>query len=161
MNKNFVGVVALVAGAILALSPMAQAESCIITISGNKYDVATLRGTHPGGDVFVCGTDQTALFNKKHGTDLNRMKPYIVNSSVVPVVMPVKSTSTASMPAVNKQYQVEKKALEKKHQAERKALEKKQAEEKKTLEQKYKTNKKAKPEVKKMEQHREKENERD
>ena len=39
---------------------------CIITIQGGHYDVTEFRTQHPGGDVFKCGTDMTAVFQGKH-----------------------------------------------------------------------------------------------
>lgn len=30
--------------------------------------------------MFVCGTDQTALYESQHGNNLDRMKPYLVAS---------------------------------------------------------------------------------
>ncbi|MFO0703861.1 MAG: hypothetical protein U0525_04010 [Patescibacteria group bacterium] len=56
---------------------------CIITISGVQYDVAPLTqpGVHPGGNIFTCGTDMTAIFMSMptHAADLARLTPYIYN----------------------------------------------------------------------------------
>ena len=54
------------------------AATCIITIDGQKYDVASLRNTHTGGDVFQCGTDMSAVFHGKHGNNLQMIQQYLV-----------------------------------------------------------------------------------
>lgn len=54
-------------------------ETCIITVLGKQYDVQPLRGRHPGGDVFECGTDMTSTFQGQHGGDIGRLEPYKVN----------------------------------------------------------------------------------
>jgi hypothetical protein len=76
---------------------------CIITISGIQYDVAplTVPGAHPGGNIFVCGTDMTALFMSMptHAADIARMAPYIYiapTSTPTPTVMPT-STPTPTV----------------------------------------------------------------
>lgn len=51
---------------------------CVISLFGKQYDVTSLRKSHPGGDVFVCGTDQSATYQKTHGTDMSRMQAYLV-----------------------------------------------------------------------------------
>jgi len=61
---------------------------CIVTLSGQQYDVTSLRSSHPGGDVFVCGSDQTALYQSQHGSNLSRMQKYLYN--------PNSGTSTGS-----------------------------------------------------------------
>lgn len=53
-------------------------ERCIITIQGNKYDVTDFRKIHPGGDIFVCGSDMTETFVNQHGMDLKRIEKYRV-----------------------------------------------------------------------------------
>ena len=55
---------------------IADTTSCIITIEGEKYDVQNLRGTHEGGDIFVCDTDMSNVFASQHGGDLQRLEPY-------------------------------------------------------------------------------------
>ncbi len=52
--------------------------TCIITIDGLKYDVQPLRSTHPGGDVFRCGADMSAVFHGQHGDNLGMIRPYLV-----------------------------------------------------------------------------------
>lgn len=49
---------------VVAVPP--PSNQCIVTIQGNRYDVAPLRSPHPGGDIFVCGTDMTATFFTQH-----------------------------------------------------------------------------------------------
>lgn len=51
---------------------------CIITLFGNQYDVATLRQTHSGGNVFNCGTDMTSVYQGKHGSNVSQMQGYLV-----------------------------------------------------------------------------------
>lgn len=63
---------------------------CIITLSGQQFDVTSLRSSHSGGDIFNCGTDMTSVYNNKHGTSLSRMQKYLVatNGSGTPTVLP-------------------------------------------------------------------------
>jgi len=169
MNKFYFGGLALIAGATIIMSNPAKAvTSCIITVSGNKYDVTTLKNSHTGGDVFVCGTDQTALYQGQHGSSLDRIKPFLVSSPKPTVtadattqlrtpgaVTQVKNDkyeddddaeyqkSKKTTQEINKkklatQYELDKKKLEIKHRQQKKDLEKKQAGEKKALEAKYK-----------------------
>lgn len=56
-------------------------NDCIITLFGKQYNVAPLRTTHSGGDVFKCGTDMTAAYQGQHGIDVTRMQPYLVTQS--------------------------------------------------------------------------------
>ena len=46
-------------------SPITE-KSCIVTISGQKYNVQELIKSHPGGDVFECGKDNTSIFFSNH-----------------------------------------------------------------------------------------------
>lgn len=67
---------AVVGGSIIAASlltkkkpsnsPEAASTPCVITIQHKRYDVAALRSTHSGGDVFVCDTDMTKTFFSHH-----------------------------------------------------------------------------------------------
>ena len=41
-------------------------DKCIISIDGAEYDVTSLRTNHSGGDVFVCGQDNTQIFYSEH-----------------------------------------------------------------------------------------------
>jgi cytochrome b involved in lipid metabolism len=43
-----------------------SSEKCVIVIDGLHYDVTSFRNQHPGGDVFVCGTDMSTLFHSQH-----------------------------------------------------------------------------------------------
>jgi cytochrome b involved in lipid metabolism len=53
---------------------------CIVTVNGNKYDVSSYKNKHPGGDIFVCGTDMTSAFNNQHSSStLKKMAQYLVN----------------------------------------------------------------------------------
>lgn len=56
------------------------AQGCIITLSGNQYNVDSLRNSHPGGNIFVCGTDMTARYTKQHGTNTAQMARYLVQA---------------------------------------------------------------------------------
>lgn len=50
---------------------------CIITISGNRYNVTQFRSIHSGGDIFKCGTDMTAVFLSQHPASyLQKMSQY-------------------------------------------------------------------------------------
>jgi len=56
-----------------------EAERCIVTIRGEKYDVTTFRSKHPGGNIFKCGEDMTEAFNKQHGEkQLQQVQKYKV-----------------------------------------------------------------------------------
>jgi len=76
-----------------------SSSNCIITLFGQQYDVTTLRTTHSGGDIFKCGTDMTAVYQNRHGTNLSRMQPYLVSttansgSSTGPTVSPTPGPS--------------------------------------------------------------------
>ena len=49
-----------------------DAQKCIITLMGKKYDVTDFREIHKGGNLFVCGTDMTEKYIGKHGKDEKR-----------------------------------------------------------------------------------------
>jgi cytochrome b involved in lipid metabolism len=66
---------------------------CLVTLFGKSYDVTPLKNTHPGGDVFVCGTDMSTSYQSAHGNDVSRMAPYLVNSNGTTVA---NSTGTSS-----------------------------------------------------------------
>ncbi|MEI6378691.1 MAG: hypothetical protein WCO55_03455 [Candidatus Falkowbacteria bacterium] len=142
MKKVILSMVALLWLGLIAGPGQAVAASCIITISGNKYDVTSLQSSHSGGNVFDCGTDMTSVYLGRHGRNLNRMQPYLI---ATPSPAPKTNATTPApakttpLQALDKQYTAEKKALAKKHQAEKIALEQKQAQERKNLESKYKT----------------------
>ena len=52
---------------------------CIVTVSGNRYDVTVYKTQHSGGDIFKCGTDMTSAFYSQHGAGkLNQMSKYLV-----------------------------------------------------------------------------------
>ena len=52
---------------------------CIITIDGQKYDVTDFRNQHPGGDIFNCGTDMSAIFHGQHSNStLRKMQRYLI-----------------------------------------------------------------------------------
>lgn len=46
--------------------PPAEPNRCIVTISGQRYDVTDFRFQHPGGNIFACGTDMTQTFFGQH-----------------------------------------------------------------------------------------------
>lgn len=52
---------------VAVLTNNTTGDSCIITVSGNKYDVTNFRYVHEGGNVFKCGEDMTEVFKKAHG----------------------------------------------------------------------------------------------
>lgn len=45
---------------------VSNSNNCIITISGQKYDVTELLTTHSGGNIFKCGQDNTSIFFSQH-----------------------------------------------------------------------------------------------
>lgn len=57
---------------------VSSANSCIVTLFGKQYDVTTLRTTHSGGNIFNCGTDMSAVYQGRHGTNMSRMQQYLV-----------------------------------------------------------------------------------
>lgn len=75
-----------------------NSNACIITLSGQQYDVTNLRSTHSGGDVFKCGTDITTAYNNKHGTNLSRMQKYLVtgNNNTTNSITPTGSQTTVT-----------------------------------------------------------------
>ncbi len=88
--------------------PRANAATpCIITLFGVQYDVAPLQtpGVHPGGNIFVCGTDMTALYTLQHGTDVTRMIPFLLPTpsptltpSPTPTVTPTPTPTPTVIP---------------------------------------------------------------
>lgn len=65
-------------------------NQCIITVSGQQYDVTTLRSTHSGGDIFQCNTDMTTIYQNRHGTGLSLIQKYLLNgttNSVLPTAV--------------------------------------------------------------------------
>jgi hypothetical protein len=64
---------------VTSSTPTTKSNQCIVTISDKKYDVTSLRVTHPGGDVFVCDTDMTKSYQNQHGSNMRRMQRYLVN----------------------------------------------------------------------------------
>ncbi len=51
---------------------------CIITVSGNKYNVTELQSTHSGGDIFECGTDMSEAFAQEHKTRFGMIQQYLI-----------------------------------------------------------------------------------
>ena len=64
-------------------TPGTSSGLCLVSISGQQYDVTKLASTHSGGNIFKCGTDMTSSYNSKHGTNMSRMSQYIYNGSAV------------------------------------------------------------------------------
>jgi len=62
-------------------SSTTSTSQCVVTLSGNKYDVTSLRTTHSGGNIFNCGTDMTAVYQGRHGTSLSRMQKYLISTT--------------------------------------------------------------------------------
>jgi len=54
---------------------------CIVTLFGQKYDVASLRRSHSGGDIFKCDTDMSSVYQGQHGNNLNQMQRYLIGSN--------------------------------------------------------------------------------
>ncbi len=86
------------------LTPTAKRQSgCIVTISGKKYDVTTLRQTHSGGDIFTCGTDMTAKYQGQHGTNMIKMNKYLISGQIItpsptsqPTISPTNNQSSVT-----------------------------------------------------------------
>lgn len=58
-------------------TPTPTPTGCIVTIDGVKYNVDSLRKTHSGGDIFVCGTDMSVTFWNEHNSRiLSKMQKY-------------------------------------------------------------------------------------
>jgi septal ring-binding cell division protein DamX len=62
-------------------APAAPVNSCIITISGERYGISELVKTHSGGNVFKCGQDNTSIFFSRHNQAWldSRMGKYRIN----------------------------------------------------------------------------------
>lgn len=60
-------------------------SNLVITVFGKKYDVSSLQSTHPGGPIFVNGTDMTSVFQSQHGMSVARLSPYLIPSSYIGV----------------------------------------------------------------------------
>ena len=79
------------------------ATPCIITLFGVKYDVSPLQSIHTGGNIFVCGTDMTSVYQSQHGTDVTRMIPYLLVTPTptptnTPTPTPVVTPNPSSTP---------------------------------------------------------------
>lgn len=72
--------VSATASAPLALAAK-DSSRCLITISGNQYDVTTFRTRHGGGDIFNCGTDMTAAYHSAHGNNLGPISGLLASAS--------------------------------------------------------------------------------
>lgn len=66
---------------------------CLVTISGQKYDVTKLASTHSGGNIFKCGTDMTAIYNVEHGTSMSRMNKYLYNGNATSITGAVQNVN--------------------------------------------------------------------
>ncbi len=55
------------------------AKPCIVTVNGSRYDVTSLRKSHSGGNIFVCGTNMTSTFQSMHGNDYNIIRKYKIS----------------------------------------------------------------------------------
>ena len=76
----------------------AATNACIITLSGQQYDVTSLRSTHSGGDIFSCGTDMTQRYISKHGSNLSRMQQYL-STNITGTQQPTTNTNSANYKA--------------------------------------------------------------
>ncbi len=59
-------------------APTIPSGACVVTLFGKLFNVTPLQTGHPGGNIFVCGTDMTTTYQGQHGTDLTRMNPYAI-----------------------------------------------------------------------------------
>jgi hypothetical protein len=108
-KKMLVGITTIIisAGGLKFATAAKSVEAvapCIITISGIQYDVAplTVPGVHPGGNIFVCGTNMTAVFMSMptHAADIARMTPYIyVPPTATPTPTAIPSVSPSPIPS--------------------------------------------------------------
>ena len=58
-------------------TPAPKSDKCIVTIDGSRYDITVFQNIHSGGNVFTCGTDQSALFHGQHPDSfLSKMARY-------------------------------------------------------------------------------------
>lgn len=64
--------------------PVSQPAGCLVTVFGNTYNVTRLRSSHPGGDIFRCGTDMTQAYQRQHGNDMGMLAPYRVAGAQAP-----------------------------------------------------------------------------
>jgi len=48
-------------------------DKCLIEVDGQKYDVSSFKGQHPGGDIFLCGSDMSAVFHREHSLKYLRL----------------------------------------------------------------------------------------
>lgn len=79
-------------------TPTQNANQCVVTLFGLKYDVAPLRNSHSGGDIFTCGTDMTAIYQSQHGTNVSRMAKYLITvTNPNPSVSPLPSTTPSQV----------------------------------------------------------------
>lgn len=67
-----------------ATNPQTGNNRCIVTLSGQQYDITSLLTTHSGGNVFTCNSDMTASYQQRHGTNTSMMQPYLVTGSTQP-----------------------------------------------------------------------------
>jgi hypothetical protein len=51
---------------------------CVVTVFKRQYDVTALRSTHTGGDIFKCGTDMSAAYQKQHGSSTKMIEKYLI-----------------------------------------------------------------------------------
>jgi cytochrome b involved in lipid metabolism len=81
MNKDLflipILILVVIVGIALAFNS-GNADRCIITIYNRNYDVTTLRDSHPGGDIYICGTDMSGMYADQHGSNIERLEPYLV-----------------------------------------------------------------------------------
>lgn len=108
VRKVFVGLGAVVILGFVAWSSAGgiktthAAAPCIITVFGVQYDVTPLQTSHTGGNVFVCGTDMTTLYQAQHGINVDRLIPYLITTptpSPIPSVTPTPSVEPSITPS--------------------------------------------------------------
>jgi hypothetical protein len=55
-------------------------SGCEVVLFGERYDLQAFRQVHPGGDIFQCNTDMSAVFSSQHPMDyLAKLAPYKIN----------------------------------------------------------------------------------
>lgn len=60
---------------------LVNSSACVVTLFGQQFDVAPLMNNHQGGNIFVCNSDMTSVYQKQHGTDLSQMSQFRIGAA--------------------------------------------------------------------------------
>lgn len=55
-------------------------SDCWVILFSKVYDITPLVTTHSGGNVFLCGEDNTNIYQSQHGTGMSRMNSYFAGN---------------------------------------------------------------------------------